>query len=139
MTTVVVTGATGNVGRHVVSELGRRGIPHRALTRNLERATAVLGPGADLGQGDFTDRDSLRAAFAGAEQAFLSCANDPRQVENAANAIEAAATAGVRQSVLLSTVGAEVGRRRRSPISTAASSSACARRGSLSWFSGPAS
>ncbi|MFG2981305.1 NmrA family NAD(P)-binding protein [Streptomyces sp. NPDC048258] len=109
MTTVVVTGATGNVGRHVVSELGRRGIPHRALTRNLERATAVLGPGADLGQGDFTDRDSLRAAFAGAEQAFLSCANDPRQVENAANAIEAAATAGVRQIVLLSTVGAEVG------------------------------
>ncbi|MGC0328101.1 uncharacterized protein YbjT (DUF2867 family) [Streptomyces sp. SAI-170] len=109
MTTVVVTGATGNVGRHVVSELRRRGIPHRALTRNPERAAAVLGPGADLAQGDFTDPESLRDAFAGAEQAFLSCANDPRQVENAANAIEAAATAGVRQIVLLSTVGAEVG------------------------------
>lgn len=109
MTTVVVTGATGNVGRRVVSELGRRGIPYRALTRNPERATAVLGPDADLAQGDFSDRDSLRAAFVGAEQAFLSCANDPRQVENAANAIDAAATAGVRQIVLLSTVGAEVG------------------------------
>ncbi|MGR4884658.1 SDR family oxidoreductase [Streptomyces sp. LARHCF249] len=109
MTTVVVTGATGNVGRHVVSELRRRGIPHRALTRNPEGATAVLGPGADLAQGDFTDPESLRAAFAGAEQAFLICANDPRQVENAAHAIEAAATAGVRQIVLLSTVGAEAG------------------------------
>uniref|UniRef100_UPI003F498ACB SDR family oxidoreductase n=1 Tax=Streptomyces sp. CA-141956 TaxID=3240051 RepID=UPI003F498ACB len=109
MTTVVVTGATGNVGRYVVSELRRRGIPHGALTRNPERATAVLGPGTDLAQGDFTDPESLRAAFAGAEQAFLSCANDPRQVENAANAIEAAATAGVRQIVLLSTVGAEAG------------------------------
>ncbi|MCX5610158.1 MULTISPECIES: NAD(P)H-binding protein [unclassified Streptomyces] len=50
MTTVVVTGATGNVGRQVASELRRRGIPHRALTRNPERATAVLGPGADLAQ-----------------------------------------------------------------------------------------
>ncbi|WP_327417956.1 SDR family oxidoreductase [Streptomyces sp. NBC_01233] len=109
MTTVVVTGATGNVGRHVVSELRRRGIPHRALARNPERATAVLGPGADLAQGDFTDPESLRSAFTGAEQAFLSCADDPRQVENAANAIEAAATAGVRQIVLLSTVGAEAG------------------------------
>ncbi|MCX5123526.1 MULTISPECIES: SDR family oxidoreductase [unclassified Streptomyces] len=109
MTTVVVTGATGNVGRHVVSELRRRGIPHRAFTRDPERATAVLGPGADLVQGDFADPASLRAAFAGAEQAFLSCANDPRQVGNAANAIEAAATAGVRQIVMLSTVGAEAG------------------------------
>ncbi|MEU4064600.1 SDR family oxidoreductase [Streptomyces wedmorensis] len=109
MTTVVVTGATGNVGRHVVSELRRRGVPHRALTRDTERATAVLGPGADLVQGDFTDPASLRTAFAGAEQAFLICANDPRQVENAANAIEAAATAGARRVVLLSTVGAEVG------------------------------
>ncbi|WP_369148581.1 SDR family oxidoreductase [Streptomyces sp. R44] len=109
MTTVVVTGATGNVGRHAVSELRRRGIPPRALTRNPERATAVLGPDADLAQGDFTDPASLRAAFSGAEQAFLICANDPRQVENAAQAIEAAATAGVRRVVLLSTVGAEVG------------------------------
>ncbi|MBT2540052.1 NAD(P)H-binding protein [Streptomyces sp. ISL-44] len=67
MTTVVVTGATGNVGRHVASELRRRGIPHRALTRNPERATAVLGPGADLAQGDFTDPESLRAAIAGAD------------------------------------------------------------------------
>ncbi|MEV6954213.1 SDR family oxidoreductase [Streptomyces sp. NPDC051183] len=109
MTTVVVTGASGNVGRHVVSELRRRGIPHRALTRNPERAAAVLATGTDLAQGDFTDPESLRAAFAGAQQVFLSCANDPRQVENAANAIEAAAAAGVRQIVLLSTVGAEAG------------------------------
>ncbi|MGW8766800.1 NmrA family NAD(P)-binding protein [Streptomyces sp. NPDC055815] len=109
MATVVVTGATGNVGRHVVSELRRRGIPHRALTRDAERAAAVLGPGTDLTQGDFTDPASLRAAFTGTEQAFLICANDPRQVENAAHAIEAAATAGARQVVLLSTVGAEVG------------------------------
>ncbi|MFF8268037.1 SDR family oxidoreductase [Streptomyces sp. NPDC016562] len=109
MTTVVVTGATGNVGRHVVGELDRRGIPHRALTRDPGRAAAVLGPGPDLAQGDFADPDSLRAAFAGADQVCLSCANDPRQVENAANTIEAAATAGVRRIVLLSTVGAEAG------------------------------
>ncbi|MFC9292526.1 SDR family oxidoreductase [Streptomyces sp. NPDC057011] len=109
MTTVVVTGATGNVGRHVVGELRRLGIAHRALTRDPERATAVLGPGTDLARGDFTDPASLRAAFAGAEQAFLSCANDPRQVENAAHAIEAAATAGLRRVVFLSTVTAEVG------------------------------
>ncbi|AXE28265.1 SDR family NAD(P)-dependent oxidoreductase (plasmid) [Streptomyces globosus] len=109
MTTVVVTGATGNVGRHVVRGLGSRGTPLRALTRDPGRAAAVLGPGVDLVRGDFAEPESLHAVFAGADQAFLSFANDPRQVENAAHAIDAAVAAGVRQVVLLSTVGAEAG------------------------------
>ena len=109
MTQVLVTGATGNVGRHVVAELQARGVPVRAFSRDSARAAEILGPGTDIATGDFADRDSLRRAFAGADRLFLCCPNDPRQVEYGIHAIEAAAAAGVDHLVMLSTGAAEPG------------------------------
>ena len=109
MATVLVTGATGNVGSRAVDELRDRGIPVRAFVRDPQRAAVVLADATELAHGDFAQVDSVRRAMDGIERVLLICGNDPRQVEFGTAAIDAAARAGVRQIVMLSTIGAEAG------------------------------
>jgi uncharacterized protein YbjT (DUF2867 family) len=66
---VLVTGATGRVGRLVVDELLRAGVPVRALTRRPQNA--ALPAGVEVVAGDFTDPASLGAALQGAGAVFL--------------------------------------------------------------------
>ena len=80
MNTVLVTGATGTVGAHVVRELRRRQTPVRAFVRDPEKANRLLGPEVELAVGDFGDPAALRAAVDGVERVFLACANHPQQV-----------------------------------------------------------
>ena len=111
MHTILVTGATGNVGSAVVAELGDRGLPVRAFVRDPDRAAAILGPDVELAVGDFPDPASIRAALEGIEVVFLACANVPPQVEYEIRVIDAAARAGVRRLVKLSALGAAPGSR----------------------------
>jgi uncharacterized protein YbjT (DUF2867 family) len=66
---VLVTGATGRVGRLVVDELLRAGVPVRALTRRPEQA--ALPAGVEVVAGDLTIPASLDPALDGAESVFL--------------------------------------------------------------------
>ncbi len=66
---VLVTGATGRIGRLVVDELLRAGARVRALTRRPERA--VLPATVDVVAGDFTNPSSLDAAAEGVSAIFL--------------------------------------------------------------------
>ena len=66
---ILVTGATGRVGRLVVDELLRAGAPVRALTRRPDSAS--LPAAVDVVAGDLTDPSSLDAALDGAETVFL--------------------------------------------------------------------
>jgi len=66
---VLVTGATSRVGRLVVDELLRAGVPVRALTRRPDRA--ALPTGAEVVVGDFTAPASLDAALQGVGAVFL--------------------------------------------------------------------
>lgn len=66
---ILVTGATGRVGRLVVDELLRAGVLVRALTRDPARA--ALPAAVDVVTGDFIDPDSLGAAFDGVTAIFL--------------------------------------------------------------------
>jgi uncharacterized protein YbjT (DUF2867 family) len=106
--TVLVTGATGNVGSQVVRELQVRGEPVRAFVRDQQRAAARLGD-VDLAFGDFSDPDSLRRALAGVDRVFLSSADGPDKVAHEAAVVDAAAAAGVELVVKASTMMAEVG------------------------------
>uniref|UniRef100_A0A0E0JXS9 NAD(P)-binding domain-containing protein n=1 Tax=Oryza punctata TaxID=4537 RepID=A0A0E0JXS9_ORYPU len=54
---VLVTGATGGVGRRVVDILRKKGLPVRA--RNEEKARSMLGPDVDLIIGDVTKENTL--------------------------------------------------------------------------------
>ena len=69
MTTVLVTGATGRVGRHVVAGLRAAGATVRALVRTPD--LAGLPPDVELIQGDIYDPAAVRRAAAEVDAAFL--------------------------------------------------------------------
>jgi uncharacterized protein YbjT (DUF2867 family) len=103
---IVVTGATGTVGRQVVKQLVASGAPVRALVRDPNRRD---GLGASIGRvrADLADAASLDAALAGAEKLFL-LAVGPELAQLETNAIAAAERAGVRHIVELSALGADI-------------------------------
>jgi uncharacterized protein YbjT (DUF2867 family) len=90
---ILVTGATGNVGRMVVDELLARGATEvRALTNNP--AKAQLPPQVDVAHGFLGRLETLPAALAGVEKLYL--APHPATVFEVCRL---AADAGVRQIV----------------------------------------
>ena len=66
---ILVTGATGNVGRHVVSQLLHTGAAVRALARNPD--SAGLPGGVDVVRGDLSAPDTLDACLNGVDAVFL--------------------------------------------------------------------
>ncbi|MEV8441850.1 NmrA family NAD(P)-binding protein [Actinosynnema sp. NPDC051121] len=99
---IVVIGATGNVGRHVVGGLVAHGAPVRAVTRNA--ATAVLPEGVDVVEADPTTPRTVGAALRGATALFLS---PPAVRDAAADLLALAREAGVGHVVLLSSAAVE--------------------------------
>ena len=92
--TILVTGATGNVGRHLVEQLHAANRPVRALTR--DPASARLPAGVDVRAGDFTDFASLEAALEGATALHLMTTFGPGNttVPNSRELVDAAVKAG---------------------------------------------
>ena len=98
---ILVTGATGQVGRAVVEELLARGATVRAMVRDLRRDSVPDGR-VELVEGDFGQPATLDAALAGADRAFLLSPSAPDQVELQGNFVDAARRAGLRHLVKLS-------------------------------------
>ncbi|MFG2138511.1 NAD(P)H-binding protein [Streptomyces sp. NPDC048650] len=69
MSEILITGATGNVGRQVVAQLLATGTAVRALVR--EPATAGLPDGVRVAGGDLSRPDTLEGALKGADTVFL--------------------------------------------------------------------
>ena len=104
--TILVTGATGAIGRIVVEELVQRGAAVRALVRQPERAN--LPAGVAVVQGDLLEPDSLRAAFAGVTTLFLLNAVTPDEFTQALMTLNLAREAGVERVVYLSVIHSDV-------------------------------
>ncbi|MEV4622054.1 NAD(P)H-binding protein [Asanoa sp. NPDC049573] len=68
--TILVTGGTGNIGRHLVDLLRAAGADHRVLARR-PGAAALLPPGTEVVSGDLTDPGGLVTALAGVDRVFL--------------------------------------------------------------------
>lgn len=105
---ILVTGATGNIGRELVRELAEKGADFRILVRDPARAAGLLGA-ADHGKrahlaehalGDLSDPATLTPAFAGVDKLFLLTPGIG--TEHTAHAVAAARDAGVRHIVHLS-------------------------------------
>jgi uncharacterized protein YbjT (DUF2867 family) len=107
--TVLVTGATGFIGRRLVPELVERGMTVRAMTRRPE---AYDGPGEPVGA-DVNDADSLTDALKGVDVAIylVHSLDDPdferKDAEAARTFGRAAAEAGVEQIVYMGGLGAD--------------------------------
>src|SRR3954453_16425634 len=104
--TILVTGATGTVGRHVVEQLVKRGANVRALVR--DPAKANFPAGVQIAQGDLLDVDSLRSAFSGASTLFLLNAVTPDEFTQALIALNMAREAGIERIFYLSVVHSDV-------------------------------
>ncbi|MCM2410912.1 NAD(P)H-binding protein [Streptomyces sp. RKAG290] len=97
---IVVTGATGNVGRTLVRILTGAQVPVTAVARHI--TDADVPPGVRAVAADLARPAGLHAAFAGADALFLLVAGeDPDGI------LAAAKAAGVRRVVLLSSQGVE--------------------------------
>jgi len=101
MTRILVTGATGNVGAHVVRELQTRAACVRAMARDTAAAQTRLGD-VELARADFDDPASLRRALDGVDRVYLCAADGPDKVAHETAMIDAAAAAGVERIVKLS-------------------------------------
>lgn len=65
---VFLTGATGFVGRNILSAIGDR--PIRVLVRDLRRGPALAGPNIEIVEGDVTKPETLRGVMDGCEAAI---------------------------------------------------------------------
>lgn len=100
--TILVTGATGNVGRHVIQQLSQRGAKVRALARNPSAAN--LPDGVEVVQGDLLDVDALRSAFKDVSTLFLLNAVVADEFTQALITLNVAREAGVKRVVYLSVI-----------------------------------
>ncbi|MBY5523328.1 SDR family oxidoreductase [Rhizobium leguminosarum] len=104
--TILVTGATGNVGRQVVEHLVKRGADVRTLVRDPSKADFPAG--VSVVQGDFLDVDSLRNAMSGVSTLFLLSAVVPDEFTQALIALNVARSTGIERIVYLSVIHADV-------------------------------
>jgi uncharacterized protein YbjT (DUF2867 family) len=106
---IVICGATGLAGSHVVRALLARGERLRLVVRDPERARRLHGDEVELVRGDHADPGVFEHALDGADALFLSGADDRRRVVYECAAIDAAAKRGLRRVVKLSSIVAEPG------------------------------
>jgi uncharacterized protein YbjT (DUF2867 family) len=99
--TILVIGATGNVGRPTVAGLLAKGESVRALSRSEENL-AKLPDGVEGVIGDLETGDGLAAACAGVDKLFLITSNGETETARGLAAVNAATAAGVKHIVFLS-------------------------------------
>lgn len=102
-TTVLVTGATGKVGRRLIPLLVRRGVTVRTASRSPLPKRAAIEPV----RFDWIDRSTYEAARKGVNAMYLVAGPipQPAHADHLRALLDGAAEAGVEQLVLLSTYG----------------------------------
>lgn len=107
---IIVTGATGALNgstvEHLLDALPASEIA--VVARDAAKAAPFADRGVEVRTGDYADRASLPAAFAGADQLLLVSSSDPHAdaVALHRNAVEAAVEAGVGRVLYTSHQGA---------------------------------
>ncbi|NHT77749.1 NmrA/HSCARG family protein [Rhizobiaceae bacterium CRRU44] len=104
--TILVTGATGNIGGQVIQHLVGRGADVRALVRDPSKANFPAG--VTVAKGDFLDVDALRTAFDGVSTLFLLNAVAPDEFTQALVALNVARSAGIERIVYLSVIHPDI-------------------------------
>ncbi|WP_235207043.1 NAD-dependent epimerase/dehydratase family protein [Pedobacter sp. V48] len=114
----LVSGANGHLGNNLVRFLLDKGIPVRASVRKIDNKTPFTGLDCEVVQADITDKASFVKALAGVETfyavgaSFKLWAKDAKKeiydvnIQGTKNTIEAAAEAGVKRIVYVSSIAA---------------------------------
>ncbi|MDJ0571336.1 MAG: SDR family oxidoreductase [Pleurocapsa sp. MO_192.B19] len=110
---ILVAGATGQTGRHIVRQLIKRNVPVKALVRDIEQAKEVLPPAAELIVGDVLKPATFEPSLADCN--VLICATGaspsldptgPYQIDyqGTKNLVDAAKAKGIEHFVLVSSL-----------------------------------
>jgi uncharacterized protein YbjT (DUF2867 family) len=118
---ILITGASGFVGRHIVGALLAAGKDARSLVRDLDKGASL---GGELVQGDMTDAASLRRAVQGVDAVVhLVAVRQGKEetfqrvmVQGSSDLLNAAKEAGVRRFVLMSALGTSEANRGLAPF-----------------------
>lgn len=117
MSTIVINTPNGNIGRRTSELLLDAGAKLHVLSRSVDKAAALAGRGATVVEGSIDEPAALKAAFAGADTLFWvtpPAGGRPDyhdwSVGAAKSAAALAAEAGIKNVVVLSSVGAQTGR-----------------------------
>ncbi|MDQ0068142.1 NAD-dependent epimerase/dehydratase family protein [Chryseobacterium lathyri] len=114
----LVSGANGHLGNNLVRFLIKKGVPVRASVRNITNKAPFTGLDCEVVQADITDKSSFIKALQGVETfyavgaSFKLWAQDPEteiydvNIQGTKNTIEAAAEAGVKRIVYVSSIAA---------------------------------
>src|SRR5688572_33454293 len=103
---IVITGANGQLGRAIVDRLPAEGLA--VSVRDPEGARDLAERGVRVHRGDFTEPETLRDAFEGAEQVLIvsAAATGEEALRRHRAAITAAVEAGARRILYTSHMGA---------------------------------
>jgi uncharacterized protein YbjT (DUF2867 family) len=102
---ILITGASGSVGKAVLHEASRKESKIRAMFRSKEEA-AKAPSGCETVLADYADKQSLRNALDGATSVFVVCSPIPQLVELESNVLDVCKESGVEHVVLNSALGA---------------------------------
>ncbi|WP_220388784.1 NAD(P)H-binding protein [[Flexibacter] sp. ATCC 35208] len=114
----LVSGANGHLGNNLVRLLIKKGIPVRATVRNINNKLPFHGLDCEVVQADITNKASFVKALQGVETfyavsaSFKLWAKDPKKeiydvnMNGTRNTIEAAAAAGVKRIIYVSSIAA---------------------------------
>lgn len=109
---ILLTGASGYVGGHLLRSLESRGHRVRCLARHPEALQPKVAPSTEVVPGDVLDRPSLDAALSGVEAAYYlvhsmgsSGSFEEKDREAAINFGQAAKAAGVERLIYLGGLG----------------------------------
>jgi uncharacterized protein YbjT (DUF2867 family) len=104
---ILVTGATGTIGREVTKHLAAQGASTRAAVRDRTKARKQFGSEIEMVTFAFEDKPLIADALKDVEKVFLLPPLMPNQVEVTNAFVDAAQSAGVQHIVKLSAIGVE--------------------------------
>jgi uncharacterized protein YbjT (DUF2867 family) len=104
--TILVTGATGNIGSYVIPQLLEAGATVRALVRNVSKASSLAEAGVTLFEGDFSDQEKVNRAVADVDAILAITPAGPDAVSQGKVLLNAAKNSGSPYYVRLSAIGA---------------------------------
>jgi len=102
---ILITGASGSVGKAVLQEAIRTGSKVRGMFRSKEDAAKAPSE-CEAVLADYADKQSLRKALDGVSAVYVVCSPIPQLVDLESNMVDACKEAGVKHVVLNSALGA---------------------------------
>ena len=101
--TILVTGATGNIGKELTKLLSAQKVPFRVMVRSARQAEALAAlEGAEAVVADFNDAKAVASALEDVERAFLLTNSSEQAETQQCTFVDVASHRGVKQIVKLS-------------------------------------